>query len=61
LASTGGVGCVSLWKVESGTRLRTLPHDSELMAVTFCPDGTLPASGGYDDWIYVWGVPRDDQ
>ncbi len=55
LLAAGGVGGVSLWDVESRTKLRTLSHDDELMAVAFSPDGTLLVSGGYDNQIYLWG------
>jgi WD40 repeat protein len=36
----------------------TLSHGDEVMAVACSPDGTLLASGGYDNQIYLWGVPR---
>jgi WD40 repeat protein len=29
-----------------------------VITVTFSPDGTLLASGGYDNQIYLWGVSR---
>jgi len=28
------------------------------MAVVFSPDGTLLASGGYDNQVYLWGISR---
>jgi WD40 repeat protein len=28
------------------------------MAVAFSPDGTLLASGGYDNKIHLWGLSR---
>jgi WD40 repeat protein len=49
---------VKLWDVAGGRLLRFLPHDDEVMAVAFLPDGTLLASGGYDHPIYLWDESR---
>ena len=39
-------------------RLRSLSHDDEVMSVIFVPDGTLLVSGGYDQVVYLWGIPH---
>lgn len=48
----------AIWHVESGRGLRTFKHDDEMTAVTFSPNGSLSASGGYDYNVYLWGVPH---
>jgi WD40 repeat protein len=47
-----------LWDVESGEMLVSLPHADELMDVAFSPDGALLATGGYDNSVVIWGIPR---
>ncbi|MFX1411635.1 MAG: hypothetical protein ACFFA6_14880 [Promethearchaeota archaeon] len=38
--------------------MRSLRHGGEVMAVAFAPDGRLLVSGGYNDQVYLWGVPQ---
>ena len=60
LASTGGIEhAVRLWDVESGSLLRSLPHNDQLMAVAFSPDGKLLAAGCNDNQVYLWGISTE--
>lgn len=55
LATAGSI--LALWETSSGRLICILPHSDELMSVVFSPDGTLLVSGGYDNNIYLWGLP----
>ena len=55
----GGTDKVSirLWNVESGENTATLwSHSTDVEYLTFSPDGTLLASGGFDGVIYLWDM-----
>ena len=58
LASSGSSdGTIQLWKVESGTHLRTLKgHTDMVKALAFSPDGKTLVSGSDDDTLRLWDV-----
>lgn len=48
---------IRLWDVESGENIVTFwGHSSDIQDLTFSPDGTLLASGGYDRTILIWDL-----
>ncbi|MBN2556729.1 MAG: hypothetical protein JXA97_12385 [Anaerolineales bacterium] len=48
-----------MWDVESGERLRSLPHGDQIMSIAFSPDGRLLAAGGIDGRVTLWGISTD--
>jgi WD40 repeat protein len=60
LAAAGPSRSVDIWDVETGRMIASLRHADELMAVAFSPDGKLIATGGYDNKIALWGIPRPE-
>lgn len=48
---------IRLWNVENGENITTFRgHCSDVQELTFSPDGTLLASGGYDGTIMLWDL-----
>src|SRR5262249_48156239 len=43
-----------LWDSSSGKELARLPHDAEVRAVAFTPDGKRLASTGADRLVHLW-------
>jgi len=55
LASGGGDQTIRIWKMATGTPVRTLTgHEWGVKSVAFSPDGNLLASGGHDQTIRIW-------
>jgi WD40 repeat protein/serine/threonine protein kinase len=55
LASAGGSD-VRLWDVHTGKELSVLKHPQRTSSVAFSPDGSLVATGSWDDVVRVWRV-----
>lgn len=50
---------ISVDTVDQVERLHTLSgHSDRVMTLAFSPDGSLLASGGYDNQVHLWGIPR---
>ncbi|MET0502780.1 MAG: TIR domain-containing protein [Candidatus Binatia bacterium] len=48
---------VLLWSVSNGQRLCALKgHDQGVLSLSFSPDGTRLASGGYGSYVKIWNV-----
>ena len=52
VASAGNDSTVKLWNVATRTIIRTLEHESRVVAVAFSPNGNLLASHSYD--VNLW-------
>src|SRR5204863_5241476 len=53
---------ITLWDIESGSPIRTLPGHSGLVnSLAFSPDGKLLASGGMDRSLRIWRVADGEQ
>lgn len=55
LATAGSDQAVNLWDIDTGQLLARLRgHGEEIWAIAFSPDGTLIASGGRDEVVFLW-------
>ena len=57
--ATGGEAKVSIWEVNSGSKVREIKHKGTVYAVTFSPDGQYLAAGGRDRAITFYRIPTD--
>lgn len=61
LASVSSDGTGKIWDWQSGSLLETLNFTSEVVSVTFSPDGQTLAIGGVEEWpnaaIWTFSVP----
>jgi WD40 repeat protein len=54
---TAGGSPLRIWDLERGAEVRKLAeHSGSLYAVSFSPDGSLVAGGGFDKLIHLWSV-----
>ena len=60
LASASG-NKVILWDLDTNTDFAHLDHEDGLDAVSFSPDGTVLATGGWPGWVNLWNVRTQEQ
>jgi ribosome assembly protein 4 len=54
MASGSGDKTVRIWDCDTGTPVHTLKgHSRWVLAVSYSPDGSLLASGGYDNEVRI--------
>lgn len=55
MVSGSGDGNARIWDCDTGTPFKTLEgHTSWVLAVSYSPDGSLIATGGYDNMVRIW-------
>ncbi len=60
LASASG-NKVILWDLDTNTDFAHLDHEDGPNAVSFSPDGTVLATGGWPGWVNLWNVRTQEQ
>jgi WD40 repeat protein len=57
IASTDGTtesGTATIWNIETGQIVYTLPHDAWICGIGFSPGGTRLITGSYDGTVKIW-------
>lgn len=59
LISASADGTIKIWDWENGDNLRSL-EDARIVfwGATFSPDGSMIAGWGFDNAVYIWGIPK---
>ena len=60
LASASG-NSVILWDLDTYTDFANLDHEDLPYEVSFSPDGTVLATGGWPGWVNLWNVRTQEQ
>jgi ribosome assembly protein 4 len=62
MASASGDKTVRIWDCDTGTPAHTLKgHSKWVLAVSYSPDGSILASGGYDNAVCIWDASNGKQ
>ncbi len=59
LANASFDGTVTLWDLDAGSTVATLPHSFEVISVSISPDGATLAAGDAERMVHLWDLKTE--